>query len=70
MIARLRKRRAAVFTAIAVVVCGLTAGGGAWAYHTRFVVNNCNTNPPQYTSYFTRDGSSTVALYARHDSCL
>ncbi len=37
MIARLRKRRAAVFTAIAVVVCGLTAGGGAWAYHTRFV---------------------------------
>ena len=67
MIARLRNRRAVVFTAIAVVVCGLTAAGGAWAYHTRFVANTCNTNPPQYTSYFTRDGSSTVALYARHE---
>jgi hypothetical protein len=43
----------------------LAAASGAWAYHTRFVANNCNTNAPQFTSYFTRDGSSTVALYGR-----
>src|SRR5262249_50394002 len=29
--------------------------------------NNCNYNAPQYTSYFTRDGSTTVALYARYE---
>jgi len=49
--------------------CGLalTAAVGASAYHTRFVAENCNTNAPQPTSYFTRDGSITVALRARYE---
>ena len=55
------------FAVTGALVCWLTAAGGARAYHTHFVANNCNTNPPQYTSYFTRDGSSTVALYAQHE---
>jgi hypothetical protein len=43
----------------------LAGASGTLAYHTRFVADTCNTNPPQYTSYFTREGSTTVALYAR-----
>ena len=43
----------------------LAAAAGARAYHTGFVRNYCNFNAPQYTSHFTRDGSTTVALYAR-----
>jgi len=43
----------------------LTAAAGAGAYHTNFVGNNCNYNDPTFTSYFTRDGSITVALRAR-----
>ncbi len=39
----------------------------ASAYHTRFVAENCHTNPPQPTSYITRDGSITVALRARYE---
>jgi len=64
MIAR---RRKAARTVVAATAAGLSlaAASGAWAYHTRFVANNCNTNAPQFTSYFTRDGSTTVALYAR-----
>jgi hypothetical protein len=56
-----------------LVICGASAAlalviaGGAWGYHTHFVANNCNTNAPQYSSYFTRDGSITVALYARYE---
>jgi hypothetical protein len=53
------------FAAAFVLAFALAAAGAAKAYHTRFVANNCNYNDPQYTSYFTRDGSTTVALYAR-----
>jgi hypothetical protein len=45
----------------------LTSVGTAAAYHTRFVVDNCNTGSPTPTSYITRDGSATVALRARHE---
>ena len=45
----------------------LAAAGGALAYHTHFVANTCNTNAPQFTSYFIRDGSTAVALYARYE---
>ena len=55
----------------AVVATGMLAAaiaaGTAWAYHTRFVATSCNVNPPQFTSTFTRDGSTTVALYAQHE---
>lgn len=67
MIRRRLPAAACTFAVTATIVCALTAATGAWAYHTRFVANNCNTNPPQYTSYFTRDGSSTVALYAQRE---
>lgn len=56
---------ALAFTAALAGSLALTLVGGAWAYHTNFVSANCNYNAPQYTSYFTRDGSTTVALYAR-----
>ena len=45
-------------------VVALASVGSAAAYHTNFVAY-CNYNPPQYTSYFTRDGSIQVALNAR-----
>jgi hypothetical protein len=54
---------ASAFTASA----SLAAATGAWAYHTRFVANNCNYHPSQPTSYFTRSGSIHVALNARHE---
>ena len=60
-------RPAVVFSVTAVVTCALAAVGGSLAYHTRFVATNCNTNAPQFTSYFTRDGSITVALYAQRE---
>ena len=62
-----RRSHPRTFAVTAAVVCALTAATGSWAYHTRFVANSCNTNPPQYTSYFTREGSSTVALYAQRE---
>jgi hypothetical protein len=45
----------------------LGAAGAAWGYHTRFVVETCNHNAPQPTSYFTRNGSIQVALHARYE---
>ena len=45
----------------------LAGVGTASAYHTQFVAQNCNYNPPTPTSYMTRDGSITVALYARNE---
>jgi hypothetical protein len=61
------RRPPLVFAACFAVACSLAVAGGAWAYHTHFVANNCNTNPPQYSSYITRDGSITVALYGRYE---
>ncbi len=55
------------FTMTFVAAFALVAAATAGAYHTRFVASNCNYNAPQPTSYFTRDGSTTVALYARHE---
>ena len=49
---------------LAVFVTAAVAAGAA-QHHTRFVAVNCNTNPPQYTNYFTRDASITVALCPR-----
>ena len=60
-------RPAVVFVVVAAVTCALAAAGCSLAYHTRFVATSCNTNPPQFTSYFTRDGSMTVALYAQRE---
>ena len=49
----------------AALATALSAAGAAWAYHTNFTGAYCNYNPPQYTNYFTRDGSMEVALRAR-----
>jgi hypothetical protein len=54
-----------LFAATFVVALALTVSTGAAAYHTNFVGNNCNYNDATPTSYFTRDGSITVALRAR-----
>ena len=54
-----------VFALAFTASLALTAATGAWAYHTNFVGYNCNYNAPQYTSYFTRDGSMSVALRGR-----
>jgi hypothetical protein len=67
MTARAAFRPAVAFAAAFATIASLTGAGGALAYHTRFQTDNCNTNAPQFTSYFTRDGSTTVALYARHE---
>jgi hypothetical protein len=58
---------AIAFAATFAVAASLAAATGAWAYHTRFVANNCNHNAPQPTSYFTRTGSIYVALHARYE---
>jgi len=50
-----------------VVAFALAGAGTAGAYHTQWVANNCNYAAPTPTSYITRDGSITVALYARHE---
>lgn len=56
-----------VFLAAFALAFFLAAAGTAGAYHTRFVADNCNTNPPSPTSYITRDGSIEVALKARYE---
>ena len=50
-----------------VVFFCLAAAGTASGYHTGFVAQNCHYNPPQQTSYITRDGSIEVALKARYE---
>lgn len=50
-----------------VVAATLAGAGTARAYHTAFVAENCNHAAPTATSYITRDGSTTVALRARHE---
>ena len=61
----LRRRPTPVLVFVGALFVALAAVGAARAYHTNFIANNCNTNPPQYTNYFTRDGSIDVALRAR-----
>ncbi len=60
-----RRSVLAACAAAVVTTAALAATGAGWAYHTNFVGNTCNSNAPQYTSYFTRDGSIDVALRAR-----
>jgi hypothetical protein len=55
------------FSLAAAIAFVLTLAGAASAYHTRFVANNCNYAAPTPTSYITREGSTTVALRARHE---
>ena len=50
---------------VAVFVAAAIAAGGARAYHTNFVAANCTYHAPDPTSYFTRDGSITVAFRGR-----
>lgn len=50
-----------------VIASSLAAAGTASAYHTRFIANNCNYAAPTPTPYITRDGSTSVALRARHE---
>jgi hypothetical protein len=49
------------------VAFSLAGAGTASAYHTQWVAQNCNYAAPTPTSYITRDGSITVALYARNE---
>jgi hypothetical protein len=55
------------FVVAFVAAAALASAGTAGAYHTRFVADNCNINPPQPTSYITREGSTTVALRAHYE---
>jgi hypothetical protein len=45
--------------------CTLSIATGVLDLRSHVVALNCNTHDPQPTSYFTRDGSTTVALHAR-----
>lgn len=59
--------RARSFIAAFVVSGLLGTAGTAGAYHTHFVADNCNYATPTQTPYITREGSTTVALRARHE---
>lgn len=59
-----RQRHLAASFALAFV---LAYAGSAAAYHTRFVMDNCNYAAPTPTSYITRDGAAAVALRARFE---
>ena len=60
----LRQRQLAAGFALAFV---LAYAGSAAAYHTRFVMDNCNYAAPTPTSYITREGAAAVALRARFE---
>lgn len=59
--------RTASFLCAFLVTTALASAGTAAAYHTRFVANTCHTSSPALMSSFKRDGSTTVALRARHE---
>ena len=63
----LRRKHGSALAFFAALATALSAAGAAWAYHTNFTGAYCNYNPPQYTNYFTRDGSMEVALRARYE---
>jgi hypothetical protein len=52
------------FAAAFAIALALSTASASLAYHTAFVRTYCNYNSPTYTSYFTRDGSATVAYRA------
>ena len=60
-------RPALACAACFALTLSLVYAGGAWAYHTRFVANNCNTAPAQALSSWTRDGATSSALVARYE---
>lgn len=60
-----RRIPAPVAVFAAALALSLALAGAAWAYHTNFTGAYCNYGAPDYTGYFTRDGSMTVALRAR-----
>jgi hypothetical protein len=51
------------FVVAFVAAAALASAGTAGAYHTRFVADNCNINPPQPTP-ITREGSTTAPARA------
>ena len=55
------------FVVAFAVAFALASAGTASAYHTNWIAQNCNWAAPTPTSYITRDGSITVALYARNE---
>ena len=55
------------FVVALALTLGLVATGTGAAYHTRFVLDNCNSSAPTPTPFITRDGSATVALRARFE---
>jgi hypothetical protein len=59
--------RSRFFLVAFAVALGLASARTATAYHTTFVADNCNWNDPTPMASFTRDGSTTVALRARHE---
>ena len=60
-------RYARRFLVAFMVAFALAGAGTAGAYHTQWIAQNCNYAAPTPTSYITRDGSITVALYARNE---
>lgn len=50
-----------------LIAFAIVGAGTASAYHTQWIAQNCNYAAPTPTSYITRDGSITVALYARNE---
>ena len=53
------------FAAGLAVAFALSAAGTAGAYHTQFVAQRCNWNPPIQIAQITRDASTTAALRGR-----
>jgi len=67
-VTRLHASKLNISLAVAAATAfALTTAHVARAYHTRFIALNCNTNNPQPTSSFTRDGSTSVALRAQYE---
>ena len=60
-------RAALLYIAAFLTASTLAAAGSAGAYHTRFVAEHCHFNDPIAMDSFTRDGSTTIALRARHE---
>jgi hypothetical protein len=60
-------RATTAFASAFAIAFALGGAGTAGAYHTHFVADNCNSNPPTPTPSITRDGSATVALRARYE---
>jgi hypothetical protein len=49
-------RATTAFASAFAIAFALGGAGTAGAYHTHFVADNCNSNPPTPTPSITRDG--------------